>query len=180
MNTLDTLKNDIVAELQGITLAMRSALKHAANVGRLLLQVKTEAKKQKLGWILWVKDNCGFCHNTATNYIRIADNWKSLEEQHGFEEMTVTTALSLLAGPRKTSKSRNPKGKSNAPKVKGGTYLQIVPKPGYDLSTIMAVIGTMATVEEINPDRHGFWGRHGGDRCRITAPISGSSFSVNT
>jgi hypothetical protein len=148
-STLNDLKNSINAEIQGINLSLRSALEHAHNVGNLLIQVKAEAKKQKTPWLLWVKDNCGFGHNTATNYIRIAKNWSLLEEQYGFDEMTVTAALSLLSAPKGKGKDKGKDKDKTASRLSSkGTLVRIIPKHGYSMSTIIARLETMATVTQ--------------------------------
>lgn len=138
MKKLEALKKKIEAEVSALSLTLRNALAHAKAIGDLLIQVKAEAGRT---WMDWTDKNCSFCHKTATNYVKIAKHWKDIPP-----ESTVTEALGLLSNRTKT-KTRA-KG-TTTPVPPNAVHLFVTPKPGHDLTTILAVLGSLADVVQV-------------------------------
>jgi phage N-6-adenine-methyltransferase len=64
------LATRIRAEHEAAQSAMRSAVSHAVEAGKLLMEAKRTVGHG--GWEAWVRDSCGFSERTAQGYMRLA------------------------------------------------------------------------------------------------------------
>ena len=77
--------------------AAQSALLHAREAGRLLVEAKATVGHGK--WTGWLRDNVEFSERTARGYMRIAERWPELENRQRVAGLSLRSALKLLAGP---------------------------------------------------------------------------------
>jgi hypothetical protein len=68
----------IRAEHEAAQSAMRTAVAHAVEAGKLLIEAKKLVGHG--GWLAWVKENCAFSDRTAQGYMRLATHMPRLDE----------------------------------------------------------------------------------------------------
>lgn len=78
--------------------ALRSSLDHARAAGEWLSLVR--AKMNYKEWVQWCQEKCGLSESTATNYKRIHENWKEVQNEENY-----TAALKALRKTRKVSEA---------------------------------------------------------------------------
>ena len=89
----------------------RSALQHALEAGRLLVEAKSQC--QHGTWLPWLKEHFKGSVRNAQGYMRLADNWAAVEGKYAEPAyLTIDGALKLLAGP---TKPRRHEGLSKLP-----------------------------------------------------------------
>jgi hypothetical protein len=86
----------IRAEHEAAQSAMRSAVSHAVEAGKLLMEAKKSVPYG--GWEAWVRDSCGFSERTAQGYMRLAR--LAPEEAQRVALLSLRDALKALADPR--------------------------------------------------------------------------------
>lgn len=104
------LATQINAEHDAAGAAMSSALSHAVNAGRLLIEAKGTVDHGE--WADWLSDNVTFTDRTARRYVQLATQLPELEaiSGHAVSDLPVREALKLLAKPKATAKTpRAPK-----------------------------------------------------------------------
>jgi hypothetical protein len=95
-NWLAELAHQINVEHEAIAKATQSALAHAFEAGKLLLEAKQKLKHGE--WLDWLQANCTISPRTATHYMRLAKSQKSLANQIGnVADLGVNEALRALA-----------------------------------------------------------------------------------
>ena len=77
--------------------AAQSALLHAREAGRLLVEAKAAVGHGK--WTGWLRDNVEFSERTARGYMHIAERWPELENRQRVADLSLRSALKLLAEP---------------------------------------------------------------------------------
>lgn len=65
---IERLRDDVLRSIGG-------AIGLAVEAGKILLEVKTKHKGE---WLLWVETHCKFSHDTARNYIKLAENYAQI------------------------------------------------------------------------------------------------------
>jgi hypothetical protein len=79
--------------------AAQSALLHAREAGRLLIEAK--AALPHGAWAEWLRENVSFSHRTANAYMRVADRWEEIQaNSQSSANLSIDGALKLLAAPR--------------------------------------------------------------------------------
>jgi hypothetical protein len=79
--------------------AARSALEHAAECGRLLLEAKGSVSHG--GWLPWVEASLSFGPRQAQKYMRLAEHSGDLAQMRlENAHLTIDGALALLAAPK--------------------------------------------------------------------------------
>jgi ParB family chromosome partitioning protein len=86
----------IRAEHEAAQSALRSAVSHAVEAGKLLMEAKKSVPYG--GWEAWVRDSCGFSERTAQGYMRLAR--LAPEEAQRVALLSLRDALKALADPR--------------------------------------------------------------------------------
>jgi ParB family chromosome partitioning protein len=86
----------IRAEHEAAQSAMRSAVSHAVEAGKLLMEAKKSVPYG--GWEAWVRDSCGFSERTAQGYMRLAR--LAPEEAQRVALLSLRNALKALAGAK--------------------------------------------------------------------------------
>jgi hypothetical protein len=89
---LPDLVAEIRTEVQAADDDLRSALKHAARAGELLIQAKDACGWGE--WLPWLEENFEFSRSTAANYMRLAANVERVAHLD-----TVGAAIKELATP---------------------------------------------------------------------------------
>jgi Protein of unknown function (DUF3102) len=98
-NRLAALAVEIEAAHQAAYGAARTALEHAAECGRLLLEAK--AAVEHGGWLPWLRQNTTVGPRQAQRDMRVASRWGELEGKCVSEtHLTLTEAVALLAGQK--------------------------------------------------------------------------------
>ena len=78
--------------------AARTALEHAAECGRLLLEAKASVPHG--GWLPWIQANLSFGPRQAQKYLRLAEHAGEVPNATSDAHLTIDGALALLAAPR--------------------------------------------------------------------------------
>lgn len=73
--------------------------RHAASIGRLLIQAKEQLPDDK-GFMEWVRDNCRFSHSTALNLMKFARGVEETPALQGHSQSFVLEVLKLPAAER--------------------------------------------------------------------------------
>lgn len=97
-NRLNEIAHQINAEHAIFRDSLRKGLRHAKQVGDMLLEAKDWVEHGK--WTNWVRANCKFSPRTARMYIRISRNWEKLETKMKtatVADLTVRDAVKFLA-----------------------------------------------------------------------------------
>lgn len=111
---LGQLATEIADEVRLVDASYSTALQHAIAAGHKLTEAKQLLKSDSTKrWLPWVEVNFPGTRNTATNYMRLAEN-----EQHVVHFRSVHEALASLAKPRKPRAKSQPKRESD-PTVTG-------------------------------------------------------------
>jgi len=76
----------------------KTALEHALEVGRLLLQAKDQVGHGE--WASWVMANCAFTERSASRYMRLAANKDQLPKSDTVSDLTLRGAMDLLTAPK--------------------------------------------------------------------------------
>ena len=98
-NRLPALAAEIEAAHQAAYGAARTALEHAAECGRLLLEAKAAVGHG--GWLPWLEANTSVSARQSQKYMRLAANWSEIEGKCGrSSHLTLTAAVALLAEPK--------------------------------------------------------------------------------
>ena len=84
----------------GVNSALRTTLEKAISIGELLHHVKSKLPHGE--WILWIETNLPFSARTATDYMRVFERRKLLNQQSAAD---LSSALQLLAAPSITKLS---------------------------------------------------------------------------
>ena len=79
-NRLPILAAEINAEHLAAHEAAESALEHAAQCGRLLLEAKGLLPHGE--WLPWLRANTKVVARQSQKYMRLAENWEAVEEKH--------------------------------------------------------------------------------------------------
>jgi hypothetical protein len=97
MVSLEALAPKITATIEKANHGMRTAVSHAIEAGRLLIQAKEACGHGK--WLPWLRENVRVCDRTAQNYIQMASHAKLLEEVNtqGIADLTMAAAMKLIA-----------------------------------------------------------------------------------
>jgi Protein of unknown function (DUF3102) len=95
------LAAEIEAAHQAATGAARSAVEHAIECGRLLIQAKASVAHGE--WLPWIEANLTFGPRQAQKYMRLADRAEALPNAHPDAHLTIDGAMALLAGSRDRS-----------------------------------------------------------------------------
>jgi phage N-6-adenine-methyltransferase len=90
------LATRIRAEHEAAQSALRSAVGHAVEAGKLLMEAKKSIPYG--GWEAWVRDSCGFSERTAQGYMRLAR--LDPEEAQRVALLSLRDALKALAEPK--------------------------------------------------------------------------------
>jgi len=90
MNELKVIAQDINREHGLAISSARTAIEHAHNAGKLLLEAKTSVEHGE--WQAWIKNNCPFSERTAQKYMRLSKT--PLTTDLGIDE-----SLALMAKP---------------------------------------------------------------------------------
>ena len=92
-----TLAQHIEHEHQAAHQAARTALEHALECGRLLIQAKGDVGHG--GWLPWVEANLSFGQRQASNYMRLARDFPQLDPEIGnaVADLSLRDALGELA-----------------------------------------------------------------------------------
>jgi hypothetical protein len=90
---LASLAADIRKEHEACEADARSAVEHAIRAGELLIEAKARTKHGE--WLPWLGDNFEFTDRTASTYMRLSANRKSISDLP-----SVNAALAELAVPR--------------------------------------------------------------------------------
>jgi hypothetical protein len=90
------LATRIRAEHDAAQSAMRSAVGHAVEAGKLLMEAKKSVPHG--GWEAWVRDSCGFSERTAQGYMRLAR--LAPDEAQRVALLSLRDALKALAEPK--------------------------------------------------------------------------------
>jgi hypothetical protein len=102
---LPALAEKIRSHHQAALAAGSAALEHARDAGLALLEAKGKLSHGQFG--SWVKANCGFSPRSATNYMKVAENWAALEA-HG--ENGSVLPISSIRGFLSTKRSASDDG----------------------------------------------------------------------
>ena len=95
---LKTLATRINAEHQSCEKAARSALGHAVECGRLLIEAKKQVEHGH--WLPWLDENCEVSERVAQGYMRVAKNLPELESKtKRVSDLPLRDALKMLAEP---------------------------------------------------------------------------------
>jgi Protein of unknown function (DUF3102) len=78
--------------------SLKIAVKCAMNTGDMLLEAKAQVNHGK--WMDWVLEHCDMSGRTARLYMRLAKNRKVIEAVGDTADMTINTAIRLLAPPK--------------------------------------------------------------------------------
>ena len=73
--------------------------RHAASIGRLLIQAKEQLPDDK-GFMEWVQENCRFSHSTALNLMKFARGVEETPALQGHSQSFVLEVLKLPAAER--------------------------------------------------------------------------------
>jgi DNA N-6-adenine-methyltransferase (Dam)/Protein of unknown function (DUF3102) len=92
---LPELAGRIEAEHQAVHRAARTALEHAAECGRLLIEAKSSVGHG--GWLPWIEANLSFGERQAQKYMRLAQNTDALPDANSNSHLTIDGALKLLS-----------------------------------------------------------------------------------
>ncbi len=102
LSALQDLAGAINREHAAAAAAANTAIGHALNAGRLLLQVKAQLAHGE--FLPWLRSNCTVKQRQARAYMRVARNWRRIESKTApGADLTVKGALRLLSknrGPR--------------------------------------------------------------------------------
>lgn len=94
-NPLRELARKINAGHKKVLESYRASVKHAREVGLLLVDARELVEHGE--WQPWVKRNCRFSYETATNYIKVAKRWKEVERNlQRIPDLTYSGAIKLL------------------------------------------------------------------------------------
>jgi hypothetical protein len=77
--------------------AARTAIEHALEVGRLLIEAKTQVAHGK--WLPWIEANLTFGPRQAQKYIRLAQHGDAAKCDSN-SHLTINQAVALLAAPK--------------------------------------------------------------------------------
>lgn len=96
MGEIETTANDLAiqinAEHEACIGAASTAVEHAIEAGRLLIEAKSQVPHG--GWMAWVKENCRFSQDRANCYMRVSAN-----SSHAMNFSSIRQALAMLAAP---------------------------------------------------------------------------------
>jgi hypothetical protein len=96
--TLDELGIDIRHKHAHIVEAISSALDHARDAGRLLLEAKKRIPHGQ--FLTFVQDTCGLHVRTAQDYMAIASHWSAIEPNaQRVAHLSIRAALALIRTP---------------------------------------------------------------------------------
>jgi hypothetical protein len=95
---LPDLAQAIETEHKAAHRAARTALEHALECGRLLIQAKDAVPHGQ--WLPWLEANVSFGPRQAQKYMRLTDNASALPNTTPESHLTIEGALSLLAAPK--------------------------------------------------------------------------------
>ncbi|HEV3022086.1 MAG TPA: DUF3102 domain-containing protein, partial [Pirellulales bacterium] len=100
---LADLADQINAEHRAAESAARSAIDHAHEAGRLLIEAKAHLEHGQ--WGTWLATNFHGSDRTARAYMRVAKGWAAIAGKTAeTAELTIDGALKLLAAPDHTHK----------------------------------------------------------------------------
>jgi Protein of unknown function (DUF3102) len=131
VNSLDRLADRIRTEHEHFELSLRAGLRHAKNVGDLLIQAKEQVGHGH--WLRWLRDDCGINNRTAQKYMRVARRWDELEAESGtpVSELTLREATLLLTDASAENPPDEPiQMNSDDGKSAPGALLNSRPDPG--------------------------------------------------
>jgi hypothetical protein len=95
-NRLPILAAEINAEHLAAHEAAESALEHAAQCGRLLLEAKELLPHDE--WLPWLEANTKVVARQSQKYMRLAQNWEAVEEKRtDGSHLSINDALGLIA-----------------------------------------------------------------------------------
>jgi hypothetical protein len=99
---LDHLASQINAEHRAFETALRAAVYHAYNAGRLLKEAKDACIHGS--WLDWIKQNCEFAERTAQDYMRFAE-WMDEDPANPLRvaDLSYRQVLALIASDRRAS-----------------------------------------------------------------------------
>lgn len=98
-SALQDLASRINQEHAAATAAAQTAIGHALNAGRLLLQVKAQLPHGE--FLPWLRSNCTVKQRQARAYMRVTRNWRRIESKSApGADLTVKGALRLLSKNR--------------------------------------------------------------------------------
>jgi hypothetical protein len=92
--------------------AARTAIEHAIECGKLLLEAKAQIGHG--GWLAWVDANLSFGHRQAQKYTRLAEFSTKVPNANSNSHLTIDGALAAIAEP--AQKPSRPKAKPLNPK----------------------------------------------------------------
>ncbi len=99
LSALQDLARVIDQEHAAAAAAANTAIQHALNAGRLLLQVKAQLAHGE--FLPWLRSNCTVKQRQARAYMRVARNWRRIESKTApGADLTVKGALRLLSKNR--------------------------------------------------------------------------------
>ncbi len=98
---LNSLATEIRQAYAKVNLSVRTALEQAIACGHLLLKAKKQIPHGQ--FMEFVRTNCGVCQRHANNYLSLARNAKAISKWNWNSNLTITTALLLVA--KKSSKA---------------------------------------------------------------------------
>jgi Protein of unknown function (DUF3102)/DNA N-6-adenine-methyltransferase (Dam) len=101
----------IEAEHQAAIGAARTAIEHAVECGKLLLEAKAQIGHG--GWLPWVEANLSFGDRQARKYMRLAQHFDQIGSQNA--DLTLDQAVALLASPKDASHTLQVMGSSASP-----------------------------------------------------------------
>ena len=88
----------IEAEHRAAIGAARTAIEHAVECGRLLIEAKAQIGHG--GWLAWVEEHLTFGARQATKYMRLQRHRGHLANRNCGSDLGVNAALGLLATPK--------------------------------------------------------------------------------
>jgi hypothetical protein len=98
-NRLPILAAGIIAAHQAAHLAAQTALRDAAECGRLLIEAK--ALVGHGNWLPWLEQNTTVSARQSQKYMRVAQRWDELEAKtNQSSHLTLSEAVKLLADPK--------------------------------------------------------------------------------
>jgi len=105
--TLDKLATRINAEHHACENAARSAVLHAHNVGRMLLQAKSEMSHGK--WRTWMADHLKFSERTAQRYMLIGEHLthEEIEEATRVSDLSTRAAIEMVRDKQKPDRDKD-------------------------------------------------------------------------
>jgi len=102
LSTLPVLAKKINTAHQQCESAARSAVQHALEAGKLLIQAKEQVPHG--GWLPWLNENCECSERSARTYMRVARELPNIEgNRQRAADLSLRQAIKLLESPRETT-----------------------------------------------------------------------------